>query len=292
VVLLAIDVGNTQTVVGLFETGGTAAGRAASRRGGEVRGSRDRPGGGGGSSSGDGPGDGLLFHWRLATAADRTSDEMALLVTELLDLEGLDIDEVISGVAVSSGVPRLTAALRGMVRRRLAVPLVVIEPGVRTGMPILIESPKEVGADRVANAVAAFEMYGGPTVVVDLGTATTFDAVSAKGEYLGGAIAPGIEVGVDALVDRAAALRRVELVEAPRSVIGKGTVEALQSGALFGCAAMVEGMCRRFEDELGPSTVVATGGLSSLVAPLSPVVDHQEPWLTLYGLRIVFERNV
>ncbi len=262
--LLAVDVGNTQTVIGLFD-------------------SRDAPP--------RGPGE-LHFHWRLATVVDRTSDELALLVTNLLDLEGLDVDEEVSGVAVSSGVPQVTAAMREMVRRRLGVPLVVIEPGVRTGMPILIDNPKEVGADRVANAVAAFEMFGGPTIVVDLGTATTFDAVSAKGEYLGGAIAPGIEVGMDALVTRAAALRRVELVEAPRHVIGKGTVEAIQSGSLYGCAAMVDGMCRRFEEELGPSTTVATGGLSQLVAPLSAAVDHHEPWLTLYGLRLVFERNV
>lgn len=258
--LLAIDVGNTQTVVGLFVFGDEGEGK-------------------------------LAYHWRLATAAERTSDEMALLVTQLLDMEGLDVDEVVLGVAVSSGVPQLTAALREMVRRRLPVPLVVIEPGVRTGMPILIENPKEVGADRVANAVAAFDLFGGPTVVVDLGTATTFDAVSARGEYLGGAISPGVEIGSEALVDKAAALRRVELVEAPRHVIGRGTVEAIQSGVLHGCAALVEGMCRRFEDELGPSTVVATGGLAQLVTPLTAVIDHHEPWLTLHGLRLVFERN-
>jgi type III pantothenate kinase len=263
--LLAIDVGNTQTVVGLFDD--------------------------------EGPGHpivgpDLLHTWRLATLVERTSDELGLLVTQLLDLEGLDVDETISGVAISSGVPRVMAALREMVGKRLSVPLVVIEPGVRTGMPILIDNPKEVGADRIANAVAAHERYGGPTVVVDLGTATTFDAVSERGEYLGGAIAPGVEIGLDALVDRAAALRRVELVEAPRQVIGKGTVEALQSGSVYGCASLVDGMCRRFEDELGPATVVATGGLAPLITPLSSCIQHHEPWLTLYGLRLVYERNV
>lgn len=261
--LLAIDVGNTQTVIGVFDP-----------------------------AVGDGTEPKLIKHWRIATVQDRTSDELALLLVHLFDLEGLDLDESVDGVAVSSGVPRVTAALREMVRRRLAAHLVVIEPGVRTGMPILIDNPKEVGADRIANAVGAFDLYGGPSIVVDLGTATTLDAVSARGEYLGGAIITGIEIGMEALVDKAAALRRVELVEAPRHVIGKGTVEAIQSGAVYGCVAQVDGMCRRFEDELGPSTVVATGGLSSLIVPLSSCINHHEPWLTLHGLKLVYERNV
>jgi type III pantothenate kinase len=255
-VLLAVDVGNTQTVVGVFDADGS-----------------------------------LHCHWRTSTDPERTADELVLLLASLLELEGLDLEEDVTGVAVSSGVPRLTAALREMVRRRLSAPLVVIEPGVRTGMPILIDNPKEVGADRVANAVAAYDLYGGPTVVVDLGTATTFDAVSARGEYLGGAIAPGLEIGLEALVDRTAALRRVELVEAPRHLIGKNTVEAIQSGSLYGCASLLEGMCRRFEEELGPCTVVATGGIASLVVPLVPRIDHHEPWLTLHGLRLIFARN-
>jgi type III pantothenate kinase len=263
-VLLAIDVGNTQTVIGVF----------------------DPP------LSGDGAEPSLINHWRIATVDDRTPDELALLLVNLFDLEDLDLDESIDGIAISSGVPRVTASLREMVRRRLEAELVVVEPGVRTGMPILIDNPKEVGADRIANAVAAYDLYGGPSIVVDLGTATTLDAVSARGEYLGGAIITGIEVGMEALVDRAAALRRVELIEAPRHVIGKGTVEAIQSGAVYGCVAQVDGMCRRFEDELGPSTVVATGGLSALIVPLSSRVNHHEPWLTLHGLRLVYELNV
>jgi type III pantothenate kinase len=266
-VLLAIDVGNTQTVVGMFGPGPT-----------DMEPSSDAAK--------------LLHHWRIATVSERTADEYALLVTHLLDLEDLDIADTVSGVALSSGVPRVTAALRETFNRWYPVPVVVVEPGTRTGMPIVIDNPKEVGADRIANAVAAFDLYGGPTVVVDLGTATTFDAISAKGEYLGGAIAPGVEISLDALVERTAALRRVELVEAPRHLIGKSTVEALQSGAVYGCAAMVDGMCRRLEEELGPSTVVATGGLSELIGRASRAVQHHEPWLTLYGLRLVFERNV
>ena len=166
----------------------------------------------------------------------------------------------------------------------------IVEPGVRTGMPILYDNPKEVGADRIANAVGAYDLYGGPTIIVDFGTATTFDAVSAKGEYLGGAIVPGVEISLDALFERAAALRRVELAE-PRNVIGRSTVESLQSGAVYGFTSQVDGMCERFRDELGPVTVVATGGLATLIAPLSRSIEHHEPWLTLHGLRLIYERN-
>ena len=167
-----------------------------------------------------------------------------------------------------------------MAGRWFDVPCVVLEPGVRSGMPILYDNPKEVGADRIANAIGAYDLYGGPCIVVDLGTATTFDAISGAGEYLGGAIAPGIAISMDALFHHAAALRRVELVE-PRSVIGKSTVESIQSGALYGYAAQVDGMCSRIIDELGHATVVATGGLSEIIAPLSQTIDHREPWLTL-----------
>jgi type III pantothenate kinase len=158
-------------------------------------------------------------------------------------------------------------------------------------MPILYDNPKEVGPDRIANAVGAYDLYGGPCIVVDLGTATTFDAISVDGEYLGGAIAPGLRISLDALYHHAAALRRVELVE-PRNVIGKSTVESIQSGALYGFAAQVDGMCERIADELGPCAVVATGGLCELIAPLSDSIEHHEPWLTLHGLRLVYERNV
>ena len=252
--LLALDVGNTETVVGLFD------------------------------------GEDLVSRWRTATNAERTADEHALLVTQLLGLQGHECHEVVTGMAVSSTVPRLRATLREMSELWFGVPTVVLEPGVRSGMPILYEDPREVGADRIANGVAAYERYGGPSVVVDFGTATTLDAVSAQGEYLGGAIVPGIEIGVDALFSRAAALPRIEVVE-PRRVIGKSTVESIRSGAVFGSAALVDGMCDRFERELGECTVIATGGLSGLITPHSRRIDHNEPWLTLHGLRLVFERN-
>jgi len=255
-VLLVIDVGNTQTVIGFY-------GRGTNE---------------------------LLHHWRLSTNAERTSDEMALLVLELLHLNDVELERAGLGVAISSVVPRATAALREMAENWLGVKPVVVEPGTRTGMPILYDNPKEVGADRIANAVGAYDLYGGPSIVVDFGTATTFDAISAGGEYLGGAIIPGIEISLDALFDRAAALRRVELIE-PEHVIGKNTVESIQSGAVYGFAAQVDGLCARFEAELGECTVIATGGLASLIAPLSPRIDHQEPWLTLHGLRIIWERN-
>jgi type III pantothenate kinase len=170
------------------------------------------------------------------------------------------------------------------------VACVVLGPGTKSGMPIRYANPKEVGADRVANAVGAFDLYGGPCVVVDLGTATTFDAISKEGEYLGGAIAPGVAISLEALYAHAAALRAVELVE-PRTVIGQSTEEAIQSGVLYGFAAQVDGMCARFTTVLGPSSTVATGGLSSLIAPYTSSIQHVEPWLTLHGLRIVYERN-
>jgi type III pantothenate kinase len=254
-VLLAVDTGNTQTVVGLF----------------------------------DGPD--LVSTWRLATNPDRTSDEHALVVSQLLDLEGYPADDVITGIAVASTVPALTSTLRAMTQRWFDVPTVVLEPGVKSGVAILADNPKEVGADRVANTVAVHTMFGGPAIVVDFGTSTNFDVVSVRGEYLGGAIVPGIEISLDALFARAAALRRVELVE-PRSVIGKTTVECIQSGALYGYTDLVDGMCGRIEAELGECTVVATGGLSGLISPLSSSIDHHEPWLTLHGLRLVFERNI
>lgn len=252
--LLAIDTGNTQTVIGLFD-GAT-----------------------------------LADHWRIATAAERTSDELALMIQQFLGFHGFSFDDEITGVAICSGVPRITASLRDMTRRYFGFEALVIEPGVRTGMPILYDNPKEVGPDRIADAVAAYEKYGGPTVVVDFGTANTIEAISEKGEYLGGAILPGIEISLDALFGRAAALRRVELV-APRNVIGKTTVESIQSGAIYGFSGQVDSMVERFQAELGKCTVIATGGLAELMVPYSRTIEHFEPWLTLEGLRIVWERN-
>lgn len=252
--LLAIDCGNTETVIGLFD-------------GSELR-----------------------EHFRIATVSERSSDEHALLINDFLGFHGFSFDDDIDGITVSSGVPRISSALRRMTERYFRFSPVFLEAGVRTGMPILYDNPRDVGPDRIANAIAAYDFYGGPTVVVDFGTATTFDAVSAQGEYLGGAIFPGIEISMDALFARAAMLRRVELVE-PKNVIGKSTIEAVQSGFVYGYGAVVEGMCARFRKELGECTIISTGGLGGLIAPLSATIEHHEPWLTLHGLRIVYERN-
>ena len=205
---------------------------------------------------------GLTHHWRLSTVTTRTPDEHAVLLTQLLDLEGLDIASSVTGIAVSSSVPHVTGELRQMAQRWFSkLPCVVLGPGTKSGMPILYDNPKEVGADRIANAVGAYDLYGGPCVVIDMGTATTVEAIGAAGEYLGGAITPGVAISLEALYQHAAALRRVEMVE-PRHVIGRSTVESIESGTLYGFAAQVDGLARRFMEELGPSTVVATGGLS------------------------------
>ncbi|HBX79200.1 MAG TPA: type III pantothenate kinase [Acidimicrobiaceae bacterium] len=256
--LLTIDVGNTQTVIGLY-------------RDGDQRHE-------------------LADHWRLATNAARTSDELALLIGEFLSSGGYDWKTDIGGVAISSGVPMVTFELRRMCERYLKIEPVVLGTGVKTGMAVLYDNPKEVGADRIANAVGAFDLYGGPTIVVDFGTATTFDVISESGEYLGGAIIPGIEISMDALFGRAAALRRVELVE-PRSVIGKTTVESIQSGVIYGYSAMIDGMCDRIEEVVGDATVIATGGLADLISPVAESIEHIEPWLTLHGLRLIWEKN-
>lgn len=252
--LLAIDVGNTQTVIGLFNDGE------------------------------------LADHWRIATVAERTSDELALMIQQFLGFHGFSFDAQIDGVSITSGVPRLTAALREMTERYFGFPPLVLEPGVRTGMPILYDNPKEVGPDRIANAIAAFDLYGGPSIVVDFGTANTIEAVSVKGEYLGGAIFPGIEISMDALFGRAAGLRRVEL-SAPQNVIGKSTVESIQSGFIYGYSGQVDALVDLFQLELGECAVVATGGLAELLKPYSRTIQHHEPWLTLHGLRLIFERN-
>jgi type III pantothenate kinase len=265
--LLCMDTGNTQTVIGLFD------------------------------------GKELVDHWRIATVVERTADELALMIQQFLGFHGFSPflvgagvtgaaaeDEKIDGVAISSGVPRVTVELRAMTDRYFGFPALVLEPGVRTGMPILYDNPKEVGADRIANAVAAYDLYGGPSIVVDFGTANTIEAVSEHGEYLGGAIFPGIEISMDALFERAAALRRVELL-APRNVIGKSTVESIQSGAVFGYSGQVDALVERFQAELGQCTVLATGGLAEPIIRHSRTIQHYEPWLTLQGLRIIFERN-
>ena len=280
--LLVIDVGNTETVIGLYQRADTDTVPVVEESVGVGIGTERDP---------TAPA-GLTHHWRLSTVPTRTPDEHAVLLTQLLDLEGLDIASSVTGIAVSSSVPQITTELRQMAMRWFSdLPCVVLGPGTKSGMPILYDNPKEVGADRIADAVGAYDLYGGPCIVVDMGTATTVEAISAKGEYMGGAIVPGIAISLEAFYQQAAALRRVELVE-PRSVIGRSTVESIESGTLYGFAGLVDALARRFMEELGPSTVVATGGFSSLIAPYSDTIEHVEPWLTLHGLRIVYERNV
>lgn len=254
--LLAVNVGNTNTVLGVFQ------------------------------------GDDLKWQWRVSTERDRTADELAVVFGSLLAQHDLSFSRQLTGVVVSSVVPTCTQALREMVTGYFSFPPVVVEPGTRTGVPILTDNPREVGADRIVNALAAFQRYGGPCVVIDFGTATTYDAVSAKGEFLGGAIAPGIQVSNRVLATATARLPQVEL-HAPRSAIGRNTVEAIQSALVYGTAAEVDGMLDRMLAELGEdATVVATGGLAPVVMPYCRHPLEHDPWLTLQGLRLVFERNV
>ncbi len=258
--LLTIDVGNTHTVLGLFE------------------------------------GDEVIEHWRINTDARRTADEIAVVLQGLIQQSPLLEETDISGIALCSTVPSVLHEMREMCRRYYGdVAAVIVEPGVKTGVPVRMDNPKEVGSDRIVNALAAIHLYGGPAIVVDFGTATTFDAVSAKGEYVGGAIAPGIEISVDALSLRGAQLHKIELVR-PRHVIAKNTVEALQSGIIFGFAGQVDGVVERMSDELAAKpedvTVVATGGLAGFVIDEARSIDVYEPWLTLIGLRLIYERNV
>jgi len=250
-VLLAIDVGNTNMVLGMFD------------------------------------GETLSSSWRIKTDARTTADEMALTFRGLLEGES-----PVTGVALCSTVPAVLREMRLMLDRYFAdVTTVIVEPGTKTGVPVLTDNPKEVGADRIVNTIAAHHQFGGPCIVVDFGTSTNLDVVSAKGEFLGGALAPGIEISLDALASRAAQLRKVELVR-PRSAIGKNTVESLQSGALYGFAGQVDGLVDRIVDELGPVTaVVATGGLAPIVVPESRRITHHDPELTLTGLRLVFAKN-
>jgi len=249
--LLTIDVGNTNTVIGLYA--------------------------------------GLQLHksWRIKTDAAETADELALKFRGFLETE-----PAVSGIALCSTVPAVLHQMRLMISNYYGhLEAVIVEPGIKTGVPILTDNPKEVGADRIVNTLAAHYLFGGPCIVVDFGTSTNLDVVSEKGEFLGGALAPGVEISLDALASRAAALRKVELV-APRSVIGKNTVEALQAGALYGFAGQVDGLVGRIIKEIGPVTaVVATGGLSSVVVPESRTITHEEPDLTLLGLALLFAKN-
>jgi len=250
-VLLVIDVGNTQTVLGIF----------------------------------DGPQ--LARSWRVKTDAAATADEL------MLTFRGLLADSPpITGIALCSTVPSVLHEMRRMLHRYYSdVPTVIVEPGTKTGVQILVDNPREVGADRIVNTVAAFERYGGPAIVVDFGTSTNLDVVSDTGAFLGGALAPGIQISLEALAARAAQLRKVELVP-PRSPIGKNTVEALQAGALYGFAGQVDHLVRRISDEVGGiKAVIATGGLAGVVIAESQTITDKDPYLTLYGLQILFNRN-
>lgn len=232
----------------------------------------------------------LTVHWRIATDRDKTDDEYAMILRDMFGYAGLEFADVES-VTISCVVPPLTDVFERLCRRYFGVSPLLVGPGIRTGMRILYENPKEVGADRICDAIAAFEKYGGPVIVVSMGTATTFTAVSAAGEFLGGAIAPGLGISMDALAEHAAQLRRVELVK-PQAVISRSTVSALQAGILYGFVGQVEEIVRRMRGELDGRTVaVATGGWSDLIAGECRCFDHHDPLLTLEGLRIIHERN-
>jgi type III pantothenate kinase len=256
--LLAIDVGNTNIVVGVFE------------------------------------GSTLVVSWRLLTLRERTADEVGLMVVGLFGHEQIDLARIDAAV-MASVVPPVTPIMRSMVKRYFKRDPLVVDPTANAGMPILYERPAEVGADRIANAIAAYEQYGRrlglPLVVADLGTATTFDAVTAKGEYLGGVICPGPQIAADALFQRAARLPRVD-VRKPKTVIGRTTIGAIESGLFYGYLGMVEGIVTRMTSELGGRiTAIATGGLAPLIVPETRLFEATEPDITLHGLRIIWERN-
>lgn len=260
--LLAIDVGNTNIVLGVFD---------AER---------------------------LVVSWRISTLRERTADELGLIVDGLFLHSHVQRAQV-RGIILGSVVPPVTSTVRAMAGRYFGVTTLTIEPGVdavvKTGMPILYETPTDVGADRLVNGIAAYERFGRsagcPVIVVDFGTATTLDAISARGEYLGGAICPGVQISADALFQRAARLPRID-VRKPARVVGRTTVGAMEAGLFYGYVGMVEGLVRRMNDELGGRAVtVATGGLAEVIAPETPLIQHVDPDLTLHGLRIVWHRN-
>ena len=254
--LLTADVGNTEIVLGVFD------------------------------------GEDLAHTWRLSTRPERTSDELALQLAGFLEHRGLDLRDDVTGVCVASVVPDVTGQFREMAVSYLSHEPLIVGPGMKTGVSVVTDNPREVGADRVVNTLAAYTLYGGPAIVVDFGTGTNFDVVSASGEFLGGVIAPGLQISAGALFGRTARLTRVDL-QAPRSPIWRSTVEAIQSGLVYGTAGEVDGIVERIRAELGApdATVIATGGLAPVVIPHCRSVDHHAPWLTLHGLRLVYEKN-
>jgi type III pantothenate kinase len=254
-VLLVVDVGNTQTHLGTFR------------------------------------GEELVHDWRFATVRESTADELGSRLRNLLALRDLGFADLDASI-LSSTVPQLRPEWAAMAERYLGHEMPAVGPGVRTGMPIRMDNPREVGADRLVNAVAAYERLGGPCVIVDFGTAITYDCVSAAGEYIGGIVGPGVEISMEALTSRAAAIPKIDLTP-PRALIGKSTVEAIRSGVIYGFAAQVDGIVGRLREELGDETeAIATGGLARAIVPFCELIDDVDDILTLTGLRLIHERNL